>query len=70
MSRELMSYWWKQKGNYMKREKIRAFAERGKEGDVKAVEREIKAQRHRRILQRKSEASRKRAETMLKEGRI
>lgn len=54
----------------MKREKIRAFAERGKEGDVKAVEREIKAQRHRRILQRKSEASRKRAETMLKEGRI
>jgi hypothetical protein len=70
MSRELMSYWWKQKGNYMKRENIRVFLERGKEGDLKIVEREIKIQRLNRILQRKREALKKRVESMHKEGRI
>jgi hypothetical protein len=65
-----MSYWWNMKGNYMKRENIIAFAERGKEGDVKLVERVIREQRLKRIILRKSEASRRRAERMLKEGRI
>jgi hypothetical protein len=65
-----MSYWWKLKGNYMKKENIRAFAERGKESDIKIVEKEIKEQRLKRIFQRKSEDLRKRAERMLKEGRI
>jgi hypothetical protein len=54
----------------MKRENIRVFLERGKEGDLKIVEREIKIQRLNRILQRKREALKKRVESMHKEGRI
>ena len=65
-----MSYWWKQKGNYMKRENIRVLLERGKECDLKIVEREIKIQRLNSILQRKREALKKRVESMHKEGRI
>ena len=54
----------------MTRENIHAFAKIDKNDDVELAEGVVQTQKRKRVLHRKVEASRRRAEAMIKEGRI
>ena len=76
MSREQMAYWWRNKGNYLRRENIEAFAQADMNTEsANAVEENISRRKRIVTTERKLEASKKRvraaktrARQMLREG--
>jgi len=78
MSREQMAYWWRSKGNYLRRSNIEAFAQADMNTEsVSAVEKNISRRKKKVIVERKLKAKKKQARAaklrsiqMLREGRL
>ena len=73
-----MAYWWRNKGNYLCRENIEAFAQADmNKGSVNDVDKKISSHKKRVIADRRYDAKKKqaqaaklRSEQMLREGRL
>jgi RNA-directed DNA polymerase len=78
MSREQMAYWWRNKGNYLRRSNIEAFAQADMNTEsTQSVEKSIKKRKEKVTRQRKLEASNRQAQAaetratqMLREGHL
>ena len=58
-----MAYWWRNKGNYLRRENIEAFAQADMNTEsVSEVDKKISRQKRKVTQQRKMEASKKQAQ--------
>ena len=78
MSREQMAYWWRNKGNYLRRANIEAFAQAdmkiesisGVDKKISSYKKKVTADRKFDAKKKQAQAAKLRSEQMLREGRL